>query len=169
VAAVILTACSSSTAATQSPSPTAPGKGCVSTAQARQVWTQIDKQLNAIELDPKHAGVANVATGQARLLINQYLQQQLVANNFTEREVDRLDALVVEVAGCGGRELQVRVTETVVTDDYLNPAGKVDHRDPAVGTTIHIRETLVRSGASWKESNFIDLDQPQPTQSPVVV
>ena len=76
--------------------------GCVSQAQATQIWTGIDDRLNAIELDPHHAGLAAVATGNALTTITAYLQQQLVARHFTEREVDHLDQVTVVQAGCNG-------------------------------------------------------------------
>ncbi len=163
-----LAACSSSTnsGGKASPSPSAQGTGCVSEAEARKIWMQLDQKITAIELDPKHAGVSDIATGQAQQLINNYLQMQLVAANVTEKEVDKLESLTVVKAGCNGGDLQLRVTETVVQDDYLKPNGQLDHKDPAVGTTIHLLETFVRSAGGWKESDFQDLDQQQPTPTP---
>src|SRR5438270_9395920 len=114
---------SSSTASPGSSVP-AQGNGCVSHDEAVRIWTEIDQKLNAIELDPKHAGVTNVATGQALQLINEYLQMQLVSANFTEKEVDKLESLSIVDAGCNGGDLQVTVSEKVVQDDYLKPNGQ---------------------------------------------
>jgi len=160
-----LAACSTSTGSptAKSSATGSPGTGCVSHDQAVQVWTDIDKRINAIELDPKHAGVSGVASGQALQLINEYLQMQLVSSSFTEREVDKLESLSVVDAGCNGGDLQVQVTEKVVQDDYLRPDGTVDHPDPAVGSDLTLVETFVRSGSTWKESNFRDLTQPTST------
>jgi hypothetical protein len=167
--AAVLSGCSSATnSPTGSPVP-AQGTGCVTQQQATQVWTQIDTRLNAIELDPKHAGTADVATGAALTGIRQYLQQQLVAKNLTEREVDHLQSLSVVDAGCNGGTLQLRVTMTLVQDDYLATDGHVDHADAQVGKTLHILDSYVRSGGVWKESDFQDLDQPGPTQTPQLV
>jgi len=139
------------------------GNGCVSQSEATRIWTQVDSDLNAIELDPKHTGVAAVATGDAERLIDLYLQQQLEASSFTEREVDRLDTLSVVDAGCSGGQLELRVTIDLVQDDYLKPDGHVDHADSQVGSTIHFDETFTRAGGAWKESSFMDLDQATPT------
>jgi len=154
---------SSSSGASPGGSPGAQGGGCVSHDEAVQIWTDIDQKLNAIELDPKHAGVANVATGQALQLINEYLQTQLIASNFTEKEVDKLESLSVIDAGCSGGDLTVQVSEKVVQDDYLRPNGQLDHSDSAVGTTLELVETFVRDGTTWKESNFRDASQPTST------
>ena len=137
--------------------------GCVSQSQAQQIWTQIDNQLNAIVLDPSHAGLGNVATGNALAQIQQYIQTTLVQANLTEKEVDRLDALTVLSAGCNNGTLTVHVTMTVTRDDYLTPTGKVDHSDPQVGATLHLDESYMRAGSSWKESDFTNLDAPSQT------
>lgn len=170
LAATVLSACSSSsgTHATSSARASASGSaapqaGCVSQSQAQQIWTQVDGQLNAIVLDPKHAGLSDVATGNALALIQQYIQTTLVQANLTEKEVDRLDALNILSAGCNNGTLTVHVTMTVVRDDYLNPAGKVDHSDPQVGATLHLDESFVRAGSGWKESDFTNLDSPSQT------
>jgi hypothetical protein len=144
-----------------------PGVGCLSQAQAQAVWTNVNNRLDAIELDPKHAGVADVATGSALDLINQYLQQNLEAHGFTEKEVDRLDSLSVVDAGCGTGPLVVDVTVTVVTDNYYRADGTLDHADPAVGTSQQLRETLVRFGPQWRESDFEALQAPG--QTPISV
>jgi len=140
-----------------------PPTGCVSKAEAENVWRSVDQRLNAVVLDPAHAGLASVATGNALAQDRAYIQERLVSMNLTEREVDRLDSLTVTASGCNGGTLTVRVTETLVQDDYLAPDGHVDHQDPAVGSTFHLFESFVRSGSSWKESDFIDIDQPSPT------
>ena len=171
LAAIVLSACSSSSSSTHSPSSAgasgsssaAPQAGCVSQSQAQQIWTQIDNQLNSIVLDPQHAGLSDVATGNALVLIQQYIQTTLVQANLTEKEVDRLDALNVLSAGCNNGTLTVHVTMTVVRDDYLNPAGKVDHSDPQAGATIHLDESYARAGSGWKESDFTNLDSPSQT------
>jgi len=165
----VLSACSSSnthatsSAGASAPSSAAPQVGCVSQSQAQQVWTQVDGQLNAIVLDPKHAGLSDVTTGNALAQIQQYIQTTLVQANLTEKEVDRLDALNILSAGCNNGTLIVHVTMTVVRDDYLNPAGKVDHSDPQVGATLHLDESFVRAGTGWKESDFTNLDSPSQT------
>jgi hypothetical protein len=150
---------------TPSPGSSVPaqGTGCVSHDEAVRIWTEIDQKLNAVELDPKHAGVTDVATGQALQLINEYLQMQLVSSNFTEKEVDKLESLSIVDAGCNGGDLQVTVSEKVVQDDYLKPNGQVDHADPAVGTTLQLAETFTRSGGTWKESDFRDMSSPTST------
>ena len=170
LAAIVLSACSSSgsphstsSVGASASSSAAPKAGCVSQSQAQQIWTQIDNQLNAIVLDPQHAGLSNVATGNALAQVQQYIQTTLVQANLTEKEVDRLDALNVLSAGCNNGTLTVHVTMTVVRDDYLNPAGKVDHSDPQVGATLHLDESYVRAGSGWKESDFTNLDSPSQT------
>jgi hypothetical protein len=137
--------------------------GCVSQSQAKQIWTQIDSQLNAVVLDPKHAGLGNVTTGNALALIQQYIQTTLVQPHLTEKEVDRLDALSIISAGCNNGTLTVHVTMTVVRDDYLSAAGTVDHSDPQAGKTIHLDESYMRAGSGWKESDFTSLDAPSQT------
>jgi hypothetical protein len=92
-----------------------------------------------------------------------YIQQQLIARGLTEHEVDRLDSLTILDPGCGKAPLRVRVTLTLVQDDYLAPDGHVDHADEGVGSTFHLIETYARSGSSWKETDFVDADQPTPT------
>jgi hypothetical protein len=144
----------------------AQGKGCVSQSEASRIWTQLDQKLNALERDPRRASVSEVATGQAEQVINEYLQNDLIAHDFTENEVDKLRSLTVLEAGCDGGRLRVQVAETVVQDDYLKPDGAVDHSDALVGTTITVVQTFVRSGKGWKESDFADLDQGTPNPTP---
>ena len=145
------------------------GSGCVTTAEATRVWNGIDAKLNAIEADPKHGGASYVATGSALNLIEQYLAQQLEANSFTEIEVDKLESVAIVDAGCNNGTLKLRVTMTLVKDDYVKANGKVDHADPAVGKTLHYNESFVRAGGVWKESDFQNLDNPPVTQTPQLV
>ena len=137
--------------------------GCVSRAAARDIWTRIDNRLNAIALDPRHAGLSDVATGSALSEIQGYIQTTLVAKGLTEREVDTLDSLTVSDAACTGNSLQVTVASTVAQDDYLRADGTVDHRDAAVGTQLHLVETFDRVGGVWKESSITDAGSPSPT------
>ena len=143
--------------------------GCVSQAQSTQIWTDVDDRLNAIELDPHHTGLSGVTTGNALTTITAYLQQQLVARNFTEREVDHLDQLTVVQAGCSGSRLILNVTMTLVQDDYLNAAGKVDHQDASVGRQLNLLQEYVRSGAGWKETDFSDLTTPGASPTPQIL
>lgn len=143
--------------------------GCVSQAEATQIWTSIDNRLNAIELDPHHLGASSVTTGNALTTITAYLQQQLVAHAFTEREVDHLDQLTVVQAGCDGSRLIINVTMTLVQDDYLNAAGEVDHQDSSVGRELNLLQEYVRSGAGWKETDFSDLTPPGATPTPQIL
>ena len=143
--------------------------GCVSQAQATQIWMGVDGQLNAIELDPHHTGLSSVTTGNALTTINAYLQQQLVARSFTEREVDHLDQLTVVQAGCNGTRLVLNVTMTLVQDDYVNAAGKVDHQDTSVGRQLNLLQEYVRSGAGWKETDFSDLTAPGASPTPQIL
>lgn len=145
------------------------GSGCVTDSQAKQIWTDIDNRLNAMEADPKHATPASVTTGRALEGVQQYLAQQLEANNWTEHEVDKLESLTVVNAGCNNGTLTLRVTMTLVTDDYLNTSGQVDHKDPSAGQTLHFLNSYTRSGGEWKENDFENLDQPGPTQSPQII
>ena len=137
-------------------------------SQAEAVWTSVDQRLNAIVLDPRHAGLDSVATGSALTLIQQYVQTTLVQPHLTEREVDHLDQLIILSAGCGGGPLHVHVAMTVVRDDYLKSDGSADHSDATTGTTLHLDETFVRSGAVWKESDFQSLQQ-EGQQTPQLV
>lgn len=139
------------------------GSGCVSQSQAQQIWTDIDNKINAMEADPTHASPATVASGAALQGVQQYLAQDLVANKWTEHEVDRLDSLTVEKAGCNNTSLQVRVTMTLVTDEYLTANGQVDHHDEQEGHQLHFVDEYVRSGGTWKEENFVNLDEPGPS------
>ena len=152
VAGVALAACSATMAG-----------GCVDQNAAQSIWRSLDQRLNAVALDPDHAGLDAVATGSALGKERQYIQRQLVAQHLTEREVDRLDSLTVLDPGCGKGTVRVRVTVTLVQDDYLAADGHVDHSDEAVGSTFHLIESFARSGTSWKETDFEDADQPTPT------
>jgi len=96
-----------------------------------------------------YASSYGVATGSALGKERQYIQRQLVAQHLTEREVDRLDSLTVLDPGCGKGTVRVRVTVTLVQDDYLAADGHVDHSDEAVGSTFHLIESFVRSGTGW--------------------
>jgi hypothetical protein len=162
VTAAMLAACSATPGAGGSPSSAA----CVTNAQAVRIWTAIDTRINAIELDPNHAGLSGVTTGDALTEIETYLHDQLVEQGLTEREVDRLDGIVVVVGGCKGQPLTLRVTETLVQDDYLNTGGAVDHHDPEVGQTLHLLQEYEETGGVWKESDFTNLDQPVVTPTP---
>jgi hypothetical protein len=143
--------------------------GCVSQTQATQIWADIDSRLNAIELDPHHTGLSGVTTGNALTTIDAYLRQQLIARNFTEREVDQLDQVTVVQAGCNGGRLILNVTMTLVQDDYLNAAGKVDHQDASVGQELNLLQEYVRSGAGWKETDFSDLTAPGASPTPQIL
>jgi hypothetical protein len=143
--------------------------GCVSQSEATRIWASIDDRLNAIELDPRHAGLPSVTTGNAQTTINAYLQQQLVGHGFTEREVDHLDQLTVVQAGCAGSRLILNVTMTLIQDDYLNAAGKVDHQDASVGRHLTLLQEYVRSGSGWKETDFSDLTPPGASATPQIL
>jgi hypothetical protein len=164
VVAVLLASCAAPSRGTSTVQ-----TGCVSQPEATQIWTSIDDRLNAIELDPHHTGVSTVTTGDALTAITTYLQQQLVAHAFTEREVDHLDQLTVVQAGCNGSRLILNVTMTLVEDDYLNAAGTVDHRDTSVGRTLNLLQEYVRFGAGWKETDFSDLTPPAASPTPQVL
>jgi hypothetical protein len=142
---------------------------CLTQAEATQVWATTNARIDAIELDPHHTGASAVTTGSALTAINTYLQQQLVGPGFTEREVDHLDQLTVVQAGCKGGLLILNVTMTVVQDDYLNAAGKVDHQDPSVGQELNLLQEYAQSGGVWKETAFSDLTPPGATATPQTV
>jgi len=163
--AVLVASCAAPSAAHSPPAPSAKA-GCVSQSEAQRIWTTVNHRLDAIELDPRHAGVSAVTTGSARTAITTYLEHQLVANGLTEHEVDRLDALRIVQAGCNGGRLLVNVTMTVVQDDYLKTGGAVDHRDPSVGSALNLLQEYVRSGGAWKESDFSDLTPPAASPTP---
>lgn len=169
VLAVLIGACGSSSAKSPSSSGVPAGAGCVTQSQAQQIWTDIDTKLNAMEADPGHATPSTVTTGAALTGVQQYLQQQLIANKWTEKEVDKLDSLSVVSAGCNNGSLQVKVTMTLVTDEYLTASGAIDHHDPTEGQTLHFMNSYQRSGGSWKEDDFVNLDQPQPSQNPTII
>ncbi len=164
--AVLVVGCAPSPPkATPSPAKT----GCLTKAQATQVWTTVNDRIDAIELDPHHTGISAVTTGAALTAITTYLQQQLVGQGLTEREVDHLDQLTVVQAGCNGGLLILNVTMTLVQDDYLNVAGQVDHHDASVGQNLNLLLEYVRSGGVWKETAFSDLTQPGATPTPQTV
>jgi hypothetical protein len=149
--------------------PAATKTGCLTQSEATQVWTTINDRIDAIELDPHHTGVAAVTTGSALTAITTYLQQQLVGPGFTEREMDHLDQLTVVQAGCNGGLLILNVTMTLVQDDYLNAAGRVNHRDPSVGQELNLLQEYVQSGGVWKETAFSDLNPAGASPTPQTV
>jgi len=148
---------------TQTPAPGA----CLDSARARGVWNDVTGRLDALSLHPDTAKVGQVAEGTAGDEIRQYLQTTLIDKGLTERERERLDDLTVVQAGCGGEPLTVNVTETLVQDDYLARDGHVDHQDAGVGQTLHMLESYVRSGSTWKLIALTSLDQPTPDGSTV--
>lgn len=164
VVAVLMCSCAAPT-----PGATTTESGCVSQAEATRIWTTIDARLNAVELAPHHTGASSVTTGNALATITTYLQQQLVAHGFTEREVDHLDQLTVVQAACNGSRLIVNVTMTLVQDDYLNAAGTVDHQDASVGKELNMLQEYVRSGSGWKETDFSDLTPPRASPTPQIL
>jgi hypothetical protein len=135
------------------------GGPCLDEQQARVVWTDVTQRLDALVLHPDLSRVGEVAQGTAAQDIRQYLQQNLLDKHLTEREKERLDEITVVQRGCEGRPLTVRVTETLVQDDYLAPDGHVDHRDPGVGDTHHLVESYVRSGNTWKVIAIATVEQ----------
>jgi hypothetical protein len=171
-ALLALAACGSATSRaaptpTVAAAPTA-GAGCVDAAAARAIWTTINNRLNAIQLDPNHAGLADVSTGAALTVRSDYIRTTLTDKHLTEREVDRLDNLSVTNGGCTGGALTVDVTITLTKDDYLRADGTVDHADASVGTQFERVITYVRTGGVWKESDITDLGGGQ-TQAPSLV
>ena len=147
----------------------AQGSGCVSQAQAQQIWTDIDNRIIAFEAHPKTATPDTVATGAALEAIQTYLAQQLEANNWTEREVDKLDSLTVANAGCNNGTLVVHGTITLVTDEYLAGDGQVDHHDSQEGQKQDFIDNYVRVGGYWKQSQLQNPNQAAPTASPQVI
>jgi len=133
--------------------------GCVGKTEARQVWNDVSARLDALVLHPSLSGVDGVAQGTAATQIRAYLQQRLLDQRLTEREQSRLDDLSVVQSACGSQPLTVRVTETLVQDDYLAADGSVDHADPGVGQTSHLLQSYVRSGGGWKLITVASLDQ----------
>ncbi|HEV7679524.1 MAG TPA: hypothetical protein VGQ42_13240 [Candidatus Dormibacteraeota bacterium] len=139
---------------------TTPGSGaCVDVAGARMVWSDVNARLQALVLHPDVGRIAGVAQGAAATQMQQYLQQRLIDQHLTERELERLDDLSIVEAGCGSGPLTVRVTETLVQDDYIDAGGSVDHTDPGVGSASHVLESYVRSGDVWKVITISSLDQ----------
>lgn len=139
--------------------------GCVDKTTATVIWTSINSRLDAIVLDPNHAGLADVTTGTAMSDLQQYIQTTLASKNLTEREVDRLDNLTVTDAACTGGNLVLTVDTTVTKDDYLKPDGSVDHSDPSVGSQLHLLETYTRVNGTWKEADIADASGPSPSGS----
>jgi hypothetical protein len=162
---VLLASCATPPSAHSTPTPVA-RTGCVARPEATRIWTTVNHRLDAIELDPRHAGVSAVTTGNALTEITAYLEQQLVAHGLTEREVDRLNQLTIVQAGCNGGRLILNVTMTLLQDDYLKAGGAIDHRDPSVGNALNLLEEYVRSGGAWKESDFSDLTPPGASPTP---
>jgi hypothetical protein len=137
-----------------------PGAGaCVNKQGAQQVWTEVSDRLDALVLHPALSGVDAVAQGTAATQMRTYIQQRLLDNHLTERERSKLDDLSVVQPACGAQPLTVRVTVTLVQDDYLAADGHVDHADPGVGQTNHLLQSYVRSGATWKLITIASLDQ----------
>ena len=83
--------------------------------------------------------------------------------------MDHLDQLTVVQAGCNGGLLILNVTMTLVQDDYLNAAGKVDHQDASVGQQLNLLQEYVRSGGGWKETDFSDLTPPGASPTPQIL
>lgn len=148
------------------PSPAA--GNCLTEVAARNVWQSVDNRLNALELHPTVAGVEGIALGSAAAQLRQYVQQRLLDQHLTEREVQRLQSLTVLQAGCGGQPLTVRASVTLVRDDYLAPDGHVDHRDPGVGQTSEVLESFVRSSGGWKVITIASLGGPAASSPPTV-
>ena len=147
----------------------AQGTGCVSQAQAEQIWTAIDNRIIAFEAHPKTATPDTVATGAALQAIQTYLVQQLEANNWTEREVDKLESLTVASAGCNKGTLVVHGTITLVTDEYLAGDGHLDHHDSQEGQKQDFTDNYVRVGGYWKQSQLQTPNQAAPTATPQVI
>ncbi|MBV8445418.1 MAG: hypothetical protein JOZ92_05825, partial [Candidatus Dormibacteraeota bacterium] len=84
-AAFAMTGCSAAASGRTASLPVSPGStasasatplvGCLNQAQALAVWNAVNQKLDAIELDPKHQGAGQIATGDALALITNYLQQ----------------------------------------------------------------------------------------------
>jgi hypothetical protein len=173
--ATVVAACGSSSA-TATPTPggatggvRVQGSGCVSQAEAEQIWTQIDNRIIAFEANPKSANPDSVATGAALQAIQSYLAQQLEANHWTEHEVDKLDSLTVANAGCNNGTLVVHGTLTLVTDEYLAGDGQVDHHDSQEGQKQDFIDNYVRVGGYWKQSQLQNPNQAAPTATPEVI
>ncbi|HXA28007.1 MAG TPA: hypothetical protein VN193_04595 [Candidatus Angelobacter sp.] len=131
---------------------------CVTKAQAQQVWNDVNARLDALVLHPSLNAVDGVAQGSAAAQIRAYLQQHLFDQHLTELERSRLDDLTVVQAGCGSQPLTVRISETLLQDDYLTADGSVDHADPGVGQASHLVQSYVRAGATWKLVTIASLD-----------
>lgn len=168
--AFMLASCAAPASTRGTPTPAArTNTACVSRSVATRIWSTVDARLNAIELDPKHAGVAAVTTGNALTTISAYLQRQLVNEHLTEHEVDQLDQLTVVQAGCNGGLLILNVSMRLVQDDYLNAAGKVDHHDASVGKVLNLLQEYALSDGVWKETDFSNLSPPGASPTPNVV
>ena len=146
-----------------------PGTGpCLDEAKARAVWDDVSQRLDALALHPDLDRVGDVAEGTAAEGLRRYLQDTLISKHLTEREKERVDALNVVQPGCGGQPLTVRLTETLVQDDYLAADGHVDHQDPGVGQQHHLIESFVRAGDTWKVITIAPLDAPSQEPGQVV-
>jgi len=150
---------SSSTPSGAAPAPPTATAQCLSDSQARAIWTDVNGRLDALVLHPDLSKIGGVAEGTAAVDMQQYIQTKLLDPKLTERERERLDSLSIVQAGCNGQPLTLRVTETLVQDDYLAADGHVDHQDPAVGTASHLLESFARSGSTWKVTSIASLDQ----------
>jgi hypothetical protein len=138
-----------------------PGGGtCLTQAQARAVWQNVDERMTALELHPSLSGVDAVAQGTAATQLRQYLQQRLLDQHLSEREVQRLDSISVLQFACGSQPLTVRAYVTLVQDDYLAADGHVDHRDPGVGQTSEVLLSYVRTPGGWKVITIASLGAP---------
>jgi hypothetical protein len=141
-----------------------PGSGaCITEAQARGVWQTVDDRVNALVLHPSTAAVAALAQGTAATQLRAYVQQRLLDQHLTEREVQRLDSISVLQPACGSQPLTVRVYVTLVQDDYLAADGHVDHRDPGVGQSSEVIESYVRTPGGWKVITIATLGTPAPS------
>jgi hypothetical protein len=150
---------SSSNASGAAPPPPTATTGCLNDSQARAIWNDLNGRLDALVLHPDLNKIADVAQGTAATDMRQYIQQKLLDHKLTEREHERLDSLSIVQAGCNGQPVTLRVTETLVQDDYLAADGHIDHQDPAVGSASHLLESFARSGSTWKVTSIASLDQ----------
>lgn len=138
-----------------------PGAGtCVAQAEARAVWQGVNTRVDALVLHPSLAAVDGVAQGTAAVQLRQYVQQRLLDQHLTEREVQRLDSLTVVQPACGSQPLTVRAAVTLVQDDYLAADGHVDQHDPGVGQASQVIESYVRTTSGWKVITIARVGQP---------
>jgi len=131
---------------------------CVARAQAQQVWSDVDARVDALVLHPSVSGVDAVAEGTAAEQMRAYVQTALLDHGLSERETSQLDDLSIVQSACGALPLTVRVTVTLLQDDYLAADGSVDHSDPGVGQVSHLLESYVRAGGGWKLVTIASLD-----------